>query len=65
MLPFEYNMKLIMLNLVGSVHTSHIIVHPCLQFLALYVDISFHVFILHFQVLDFDFIWRWWFDARP
>ena len=37
----------------------------CLLFLSLYVDISFNVFILNFQVLAFDFIWRWWFDAHP
>ena len=28
MFPFEYTMKLIMLNLVGPIHPSHIILHP-------------------------------------
>ena len=37
MLPFEYTMKLIMFNLVGPVHPSHILMHPYVSHFFLYM----------------------------
>lgn len=57
-LPFEFTMKFIMLNLFCPVHPSHIIVHH------IFSISPFHIFVLYTKVLAFNFIWAWWFHAH-